>query len=565
MLRINVTEERKKRSKKKRFPLLLFIIIPFLSFFIYILVNSGLSVKNIPDLFFYTPPKVKYETFKLSFDESIPEAVVNAVKSSVQNLQFNGTPRFEFVENGGYRVIYTDDLDNAMYFKQYAVVGHIYWIEGDITLSEIKESKKVYIPSEGDKIHRIFLTQLLGDNVQIVSSDDLASDLIKSEEYVGIVPIEDLNKWMKVLQLDNKYCLEDSSGCLYIGYKLEDRKNSDFVGSIIGRNMEIEYGKSMSVDKNGIAKINMSGVVAMSRGLAQKIDSSGDFAYPARKLGSFLADADLTHVSNEVSFVKGCTGYTGMVFCSKPEYIETLKASGVDIIELTGNHNNDYGAKNNKSSIEKYIELGWDYFGGGLNSEDASKVLYKEVKGNLLAFMGYNWYNTFYSTNAIAGSSSAGANSYSVEKLTKDIREAKDKGALAIVTFQFQECYSYPPSDVIYPICYKPLSNPDQKKVFRQAIDLGADIVIGTQAHQPQTYEVYGDGLIFYGLGNLYFDQDEWIGTRQGLILSLYVKDNDLVQVKITPIIVDSTLIPHVADKADSKLLLNLLKSARTF
>jgi len=192
-------------------------------------------------------------------------------------------------------------------------------------------------------------------------------------------------------------------------------------------------------------------------------------------------------------------------------------------------------------------------------------VLYKEVKGNLLAFMGYNWYNTIYPTNALAGSSSAGANSYSVEKLTRDIKEAKNKGALAIVTFQFQECYSYPPSDVIYPICYKPLSSPDQKKVFRQAIDLGADIVIGTQAHQPQTYEVYGDGLIFYGLGNLYFDQDEWIGTRQGLILSLYVKNNELVQVKVTPIIVDSTLIPHVADKTDSNLLLNLLKSARTF
>ena len=137
---------------------------------------------------------------------------------------------------------------------------------------------------------------------------------------------------------------------------MEDRKNSDFVGSIIGRNMGIEYGKSMSVDKNGIAKINMSGVVAMSRGLAQKIDSSGDFAYPARKLGSFLADADLTHVSNEVSFVKGCTGYTGMVFCSKPEYIETLKASGVDIIELTGNHNNEGDNEDNGEGDEEGSE-----------------------------------------------------------------------------------------------------------------------------------------------------------------------------------------------------------------
>jgi len=565
MLKMNITEENKRRSKKKKFPLLPYIIIPFLSFFIYILSNSGLSIKELPDFFFYTPPKVKYETFKLSFDKAIPEGVVSIIKSSIDDIELNGIKRFEFPDNGGYKVIASDNLDDAMYIKQYAVVGHIYWVKGSTTMEEIKKRKKVYISSDGYMVDSVFLTQLLGNSIQLVKSDDVLSDLQKSEDYVAIVPVEKLKKEMKVLVLDNKYCMENREGCLYIGYKIKDKKNSEFVGGIIGRNMEIEYGKSKDVKSENIAKINMAGVVAISRGLAQKIDSSGDYAYPAKKLGSFLADADLTHVSNEVSFVDGCVGYTGMVFCSKPKYIETLKASGVDIVELTGNHNNDYGAKYSKSTIEKYIELGWDHFGGGLNDEDASKVLYKEVKGNLLAFMGYNWYDTINSSRALAGTSTAGANSYSVEKLTKDIKEAKDKGAVVIVTFQFQECYSYPSSDVIYPICYKPLSFPDQKKVFRQAIDLGADIVIGTQAHQPQTYEVYGNGLIFYGLGNLYFDQDEWIGTRQGLVLSLYVEDSKLIQVKITPILVDSTLVPHIAEEADSKLLLNLLKNARNF
>ena len=565
MLKMRITEGNKRRSIKRKSPLLLYIIIPFLSFFIYLLSNSGLSIKELPDFFFYTPPKVRYETFKLSFDKDIPESVVSVFKSSIDDIELNGVKRFKFSDSGGYKVITSDSLDDSMYFKQYAVIGHMYWIKGSTTIEEIKKSAKVYLSSDGYEINSVFLAQLFGDSVQLVKSDDVLSDLQKSEDYVAILPIEEIKKEMKILALDNKYCIEDSKGCLYVGYRLEDRKDSEFVGGIIGRNMEIEYGESKSVDKDNIVKINMAGVVAISRGLAQKIDNSGDYTYPARKIGTFLADADLTHVSNEVSFVEGCVGYTGMVFCSKPKYIETLKASGVDIVELTGNHNNDYGSKYNKSTIEKYIELGWDYFGGGLNSEDASKVLYKEEKGNLLAFMGYNWYDTVYSSRALAGSSSAGANSYSVEKLTKDIKEAKDRGAVVIVTFQFQECYSYPSSDVVYPICYKPLSFPDQKKVFRQAVDLGADIVIGTQAHQPQTYEVYGDGLIFYGLGNLYFDQDEWIGTRQGLVLSLYVEDSNIIQVKITPIIVDSSLIPHIADEADSKLLLNLLKNARSF
>ena len=100
-------------------------------------------------------------------------------------------------------------------------------------------------------------------------------------------------------------------------------------------------------------------------------------------------------------------------------------------------------------------------------------------------------------------------------------------------------CWSYPPSDVIYPVCYRPLDNPDQRKVFRMAIDFGADIVIGSQAHQPQTYELYGDGIIFYGTGNLFFDQHMWIGTRQGMILSHYMYSGKHIQSKITPIYTD--------------------------
>ena len=563
MINLTVTEGKKRRRVKKKHPILLYTIIPFLSFFFYLIVINHLPINVLPDLILYTPPVVKYETFRVSFDTDIPEDIVDIFKSSVEDIQLEDTKRFNFVDRGEYKVSFTESIEGAMYYKEYVPVGHMYWIKGDTTLNEIKESKRVYIST--DESDKVFLKQILGNDVEIVEVEDLLSTLKSSESNIGFVPLEDLQEGFKLLTLDGKYCLTDSKGCLFVGYKLEDGKRNEFVSHILSHNMGLKYGQSKSMERENIAKINMSGVVAIARGLASKIDARKDYAYPARDLKDFLSDADLTHVSNEVSFVKGCTGYTGMRFCSKPEYIESLKVSGVDIVELTGNHNNDYGASNNANTIETYKSLEWDYFGGGLNSEDASKILYKEVKGNLIAFMGYNYYNTMYDQAPLAKATTAGANSYSVEKLTNDIKEAKEKGALVVVTFQFQECYCYPSSDVIYPICYKPLSSPDQKGVFRQAIDLGADIVIGTQAHQPQTYEVYKEGIIFYGLGNLYFDQDNWIGTRQGMILSLYVVESDLVQVKITPTIMDSNMIPRVAEETSSNLLLNLLKSARTF
>ena len=557
MLNMVLTKGKRQR-RSKRLPLIpLYIIIPFLAFFSYIYIKDQIPPSTVLGIFVYVPPKVEYETFKVSFDEQIPTEIQDMIKASVEDIELEGKKRFEFVKKGEYVIKNTLEVEGSMYSKEYVPVGHIYWIKSDISLDDVKS---IYV-SEKD----MELVKNLVGKKEVVSTEDIVSELKKSEEYIGLVSASDITDDMKVLSVDGIYPLENQLDTFSFRYVLEEGERTSFVSHILSLNMELKYGESSTLDIDSIAKINMSGVVAISRGLASKMDSLKDYDYPAQSIGTFLADADLTHISNEVSFVEGCAVYSGMRFCSNPKYIDTLKASGVDIVELTGNHNNDFGASNNAKSIEMYKELGWDYFGGGLNTKDASKILYKEVKGNTIAFVGYNYYDTMLGSGALAGESSAGANSYSVAKLTSDISEANKNADVVIVTFQFQECYSYPSSDVIFPICYKPLSSPDQKRVFRKAIDLGADVVIGTQAHQPQTYEVYNDGLIFYGLGNLYFDQYRWIGTRQGLILSLYVKEGELIQAKLTPTLMEKDLIPRIAKESDSNLLLNLLKSARTF
>ena len=555
MLNMVITKGKRQRRSKK-FPLiLLYIIIPFLAFFSYIYIKDQIPPSTVLGIFVYVPPKVEYETFKVSFDEQIPIEIQDMIKASVEDIELEGKKRFEFVKKGEY--VIKNSSEGSMYSKEYIPVGHIYWIKSDISLDDVKG---IYVTEKDME-----LVEYLAGEKEVVSKEDIVSELKKSEEYIGLVSAGEITGDMKVLSVDGVYPLEEQLDTFSFKYVLEDGERREFVSHILSVNMELKYGESSTLDTGNIAKINMSGVVAISRGLASKMDSLKDYDYPAQSIGKFLADADLTHISNEVSFVDGCAVYSGMRFCSNPKYIDTLKVSGVDIVELTGNHNNDFGASNNASTINMYKELGWDYFGGGLNTKDASKILYKEVKGNTIAFVGYNYYDTMLSSGALAAESRAGANSYSVAKLTSDISEANENADVVIVTFQFQECYSYPSSDVIFPICYKPLSSPDQKGVFRQAIDLGADVVIGTQAHQPQTYEVYKDGLIFYGLGNLYFDQYRWIGTRQGLILSLYVKEGKLIQAKLTPTLMERDLIPRIAKESDRDLLLNLLKSARTF
>ena len=74
---------------------------------------------------------------------------------------------------------------------------------------------------------------------------------------------------------------------------------------------------------------------------------------------------------------------------------------------------------------------------------------------------------------------------------------------------------------------------------------------------------MYKDGVIFYGLGNLFFDQYIWIGTRQGLVLTHYFYDGKYIQTKVVPIYMDKDFRVRLATKEQSDLLLKLLRDAR--
>ncbi len=504
---------------------------------------------------------VIYDTYTLSFDESVPEEYIQKVSENLSKLEFNGKKRFELKEKNAQIQISRVETEKSkqIFSKDLIPVGHAYSLSNTIGMENLSD----YNFFSTDEVYKGLIEEDYGIKVSILNSDEkLMEKLAEDDSNIGLVEFKDLSLEVKILKVDGNYYLEDPTASLSIDFYAKlGKKVDDFVISILSKNTGLGRG---TWDENKLLKINMGGVVALSRGIAIKMDNLGEYGYPAKEIGPFLADADLTHVSNESSFVPGCKSYSGIRFCSRPEYIETLQKSGVDIVELTGNHNNDFGSEYNAQSIEKYKSLGMRYFGGGLNREDASKILYEQIKGSTVAFVGYNYYDTIYESLALAGEQRAGSNSYSKEKLMRDIQEAKEKADTVIVTFQFQECWSYPDTDVIYPICYKPLSSPDQKAVFRMAVDFGADIVVGTQAHQPQTYELYKEGVIFYGLGNLFFDQNIWIGTRQGLVISHYIYEGKHIQSQVTPIYMGKDdLLPRLATQEQGDLLLKLLREAR--
>ena len=154
-----------------------------------------------------------------------------------------------------------------------------------------------------------------------------------------------------------------------------------------------------------------------------------------------------------------------------------------------------------------------------------------------------------------------GANQYYDDVAASQIKVAKERGDLVIVDIQYYECNAYA-SEFEDPTCDRADSAAgDQVGFFRHLIDLGADIVVGTSAHQPQTFELYGDDVIYYGLGNLFFDQVWWPGTTRSLILVHHIYKDKLLQTEIVPTVYDSTMQTRLLDKDTAKWFLDRLIS----
>ncbi|MBX3010138.1 MAG: CapA family protein [Caldilineaceae bacterium] len=251
----------------------------------------------------------------------------------------------------------------------------------------------------------------------------------------------------------------------------------------------------------------MTGVTAMVRLTAEQMDQRGA-AWVAEVVGPELATADITVISNEVPFVEGCetdTRMDNLTFCSKPDYLVALTDSGVDIIGLTGNHQNDYGREDALQSLAFYEKNNLPVYGGGRNKEAAFAPYYLEHNGNRLAFLGANSYGP---TFAWATDDKPGSAQFDLNIMSATIRniKAQDRADLVLAELQYQESYDVTP---LY----------DQRQNFNALVRAGADIVTGVQSHVPQAMEFTEGKLVLYGLGNLFFDQMWSQATREGMIV----------------------------------------------
>ncbi len=381
--------------------------------------------------------------------------------------------------------------------------------------------------------------------VKVEDQAKLLDDAWAAQPAWALVPFEDLAPKWKVLSIDGQSPIWKSFDAstyelnVPIGLSGDESLVAEAMQSF-GPDSATPLALASNRDADKLTTVILTGVTAMVRATAWEMDRKG-VTYPAEDIGPVMREADITHISNEVPFAENCPkpdpSQTTLVFCSSPTYIDLLEAVGADVIELTGDHFNDWTRAAMLYTLDLYKQKGWPYYGGGANIEEAKKPLLLEDHGNRIAFIGCNGKGGGY---ASAKEDYPGTWACDYDYMDQQVRDLVAKGYLVIVTFQHNEVYTYVPQ-------------PSLIAAFRRMALDGASIVSGSQAHQPHGVEFTdADSFITYGLGNLFFDQIIFgYDTSHAMLARHVFYDNRYISSELIPIVFVDFAKPRLADAAE--------------
>ena len=350
-----------------------------------------------------------------------------------------------------------------------------------------------------------------------------------------IVPFEDIEPRRKVIFLDG-------ADILYNQFDPDTWPLTAVIGEIPEGTAVTDLPVS-NRDASKLTNLVLTGVTAMVRGTAAYMDL--DPFYPASLIREPLVNADILHVNNEVPFANVCViqdHYNGLVFCSKPSYMALLQHIGTDVVELDGDHFQDYGDESVYLTLDMYDEAGMQYYGGGHNKDEAQQPLIVKHNGNTFGFIGCNGKEIGY---AAASDTRPGAVHCDIDLMKQQIAVLRKQGIIPIVTFQHLEVFQEKPVDVV-------------RADFEAVRDAGAVIVSGSQSHIPMEFDVSSTNFVHYGLGNLFFDQAFFLPeTAQAFIDRHVFYNGRYINTELLTIRFTNAALSHYMEPADRAALLS--------
>lgn len=264
--------------------------------------------------------------------------------------------------------------------------------------------------------------------------------------------------------------------------------------------------------------------------------NEGDYSYFLSKVKSIFEKDDITIINMEGPIsdrgVKADKKYT---FRGLPEYANILSISSVEAASLSNNHSMDYGKEAYEDTAKHLSDSGISAFG-------AESVSVIEVKGIRVGLIGVNALESIQRANFAK-------NMEKLKAMNPDI---------IVASFHWGEEKAIK-------------ANADQVSLAHNAVDMGADLVLGHHPHVLQGIEKYKGKYIAYSLGNFCFggnknpdDKDTMIFTQ-----TFTFKDGVLTEdesASVIPCLISSVkernnFQPVLAKGKDAKRIANKIAS----
>lgn len=238
--------------------------------------------------------------------------------------------------------------------------------------------------------------------------------------------------------------------------------------------------------------------------------------YPYRGIVEELATADavIGNFEATIPFEHSMTPSFVTKFSVAEEYVDDLAAAGFTHVSLANNHALDFGEEayaNARAVLEENDIVSF----GRPNGMETTYITLED--GRVVAVLG-------------------------VHTLWRPPTHTEIQAALAAATAESDLQIVY----IHWGVEYATSHSHAQETLAQQAIDAGADMIVGHHPHVVQDVQVYKDKLIFYSLGNFVFDQYFSADVQDGLLLKLVTEDSH-VRLDLLPVTSrDTRNQPHV-------------------
>ncbi len=253
---------------------------------------------------------------------------------------------------------------------------------------------------------------------------------------------------------------------------------------------------------------------------------------------------------------------------TRPEAVQALKAGGIDIVSLASEGTLTYGVRGLEETLKTLDQGGIYRVGAGRDQQEAHRPEILEVKGQRVAYLSYNSEALKAAEGDTAGV--AATRNKEQQHISEDIQTIRSQVDWIVVNYRWGDLLETSENDLEEDLedASKDASKNSvpaewQRSLAHDAIDAGADLVVGYHPSQIQGAEIYRDRAIAYSLGDFVFGKAP-LEDHDTVALRVSLR-NQQMKVEFLPVSIRNSQLQMATGEHGSAILQHIRRASQTF